>query len=45
MPGLTIEMAHTLEEIRPRSLGQASRLPGVTPAAISTLMIYLKKRR
>ncbi|MCD6269446.1 MAG: tRNA uridine-5-carboxymethylaminomethyl(34) synthesis enzyme MnmG [Deltaproteobacteria bacterium] len=43
--GLTIEMAHTLEEIRPRSLGQASRLPGVTPAAISILMIYLKKRR
>ncbi|MCK5681781.1 hypothetical protein KAI46_13315, partial [bacterium] len=42
--GLTIEMSHTLEEIRPLSLGQASRLPGVTPAAISILMIYLKKR-
>jgi tRNA uridine 5-carboxymethylaminomethyl modification enzyme len=45
LPGLTIEMTHTLDEIRPRSLGQASRLPGVTPAAISTLMIYLKKHR
>lgn len=44
IPGLTIEMSHTLQEIRPLSLGQASRLPGVTPAAISILMIYLKKR-
>jgi tRNA uridine 5-carboxymethylaminomethyl modification enzyme len=37
-------MSQTLERIRPLSLGQASRLPGVTPAAISILMIYLKKR-
>ncbi len=44
IPGLTIEMSHTLQEIRPFTLGQASRLPGVTPAAISVLMIYLKKR-
>ncbi|MBN2808138.1 MAG: tRNA uridine-5-carboxymethylaminomethyl(34) synthesis enzyme MnmG [Deltaproteobacteria bacterium] len=44
IPGLTIEMSQTLQEIRPNSLGQASRLPGVTPAAISILMIYLKKR-
>ena len=44
IPGLTIEMTHTLQEIRPLSLGQASRLQGVTPAAISILMIYLKKR-
>jgi tRNA uridine 5-carboxymethylaminomethyl modification enzyme len=44
IPGLTIEMSQTLERIRPLSLGQASRLPGVTPAAISILMIYLKKR-
>ena len=44
IPGLTIEMTHALQEIRPLSLGQASRLPGVTPAAISVLMIYLKKR-
>ncbi|MBN2705963.1 MAG: tRNA uridine-5-carboxymethylaminomethyl(34) synthesis enzyme MnmG [Deltaproteobacteria bacterium] len=44
IPGLTIEMVHTLQAIRPVSLGQASRLPGVTPAAISVLMIYLKKR-
>ncbi len=44
IPGLTIETTHSLQEIRPLSLGQASRLPGVTPAAISILMIYLKKR-
>ena len=29
---------------RPETLGQASRIPGVTPAAISLLMIHLKKR-
>ncbi len=44
LPGLTLEMTHILQEIRPLSLGQASRLPGVTPAAISILMVYLKKR-
>ncbi len=44
IPGLTIEMSHTLQKIRPLTLGQASRLPGVTPAAISVLLIYLKKR-
>ncbi len=45
LPGLTIEMSNTLQDVRPLSLGQASRLPGVTPAAISVLMIYLKKSR
>ncbi len=44
IPGLTLEMSQTLARIRPLSLGQASRLPGVTPAAISILMIYLKKQ-
>ena len=44
IPGLTIEMTHILQDIRTLSLGQASRLAGVTPAAISILMIYLKKR-
>jgi tRNA uridine 5-carboxymethylaminomethyl modification enzyme len=43
IPGLTREMEQTLESIRPLTLGQASRLPGVTPAAISILMVYLKK--
>ncbi len=41
--GLTNELIQTLDKIRPASLGQASRLPGMTPAALSVLMIYLKK--
>jgi tRNA uridine 5-carboxymethylaminomethyl modification enzyme len=32
-----------LSSIRPISLGQASRISGITPAAISIIMIYLKK--
>ena len=32
-------------EVRPRSLGQASRISGVTPAAISALMVYLEGMR
>jgi tRNA uridine 5-carboxymethylaminomethyl modification enzyme len=34
-----------LEEARPATLGQAARLPGVTPAAVSLLMVHLKRRR
>jgi len=34
-----------LEIVHPASLGQASRVPGVTPAAISILMVYLKRFR
>jgi tRNA uridine 5-carboxymethylaminomethyl modification enzyme len=43
IPGLTREIIEKLQKIRPFSLGQASRISGVTPAAISILMIYLKK--
>ncbi|MBN2331611.1 MAG: tRNA uridine-5-carboxymethylaminomethyl(34) synthesis enzyme MnmG [Deltaproteobacteria bacterium] len=43
--GLTNELIQKLEEVRPASLGQASRLPGITPAALSVLMIYLKKHQ
>ncbi len=39
--GLRIEAAQKLERIRPRTLGQASRISGVNPADISVLMIYL----
>ena len=42
--GLSKEIQSKLEQHRPETLGQASRIPGVTPAAISLLMIYLKKR-
>ncbi len=43
VPGLSNEIKQKLDAIRPLSLGQASRIPGVTPAAISILMIYLKR--
>ncbi len=42
--GLSNEVREKLERIRPRSIGQASRISGVTPAAISLLLIHLKKR-
>jgi tRNA uridine 5-carboxymethylaminomethyl modification enzyme len=41
--GLSREIVEKLTQIRPRSLGQASRIPGVTPAAISLLIVHLKR--
>ncbi|HEY5702864.1 MAG TPA: tRNA uridine-5-carboxymethylaminomethyl(34) synthesis enzyme MnmG [Gammaproteobacteria bacterium] len=41
--GLSAELAQKFSEHRPHNLGQASRIPGVTPAAISLLRIYIKK--
>jgi len=41
--GLSTEVMEKLKKIRPHSLGQASRVSGVTPAAISILMVNLKK--
>lgn len=43
--GLSREVREKLKKIQPHSLGQASRISGVTPAAISILMIALEKRR
>jgi len=40
VPGLSTEIRERLIELRPRSLGQASRIPGVTPAAISILTVW-----
>jgi tRNA uridine 5-carboxymethylaminomethyl modification enzyme len=42
--GLSSEVRQRLLEVRPRTLGQASRIPGLTPAAISLLLVHLKKR-
>jgi tRNA uridine 5-carboxymethylaminomethyl modification enzyme len=42
--GLSKEIQYKLSQARPQTLGQASRIPGVTPAAVSLLMIHLKKR-
>jgi len=44
MIGLTTEVKEKLMKIKPRSLGQASRISGVTPAAISILMVNLKRQ-
>ena len=44
VPGLSMEVRQRLAEARPVSVGQAARVPGVTPAAVSILLVYLKKR-
>ncbi|WP_251358556.1 tRNA uridine-5-carboxymethylaminomethyl(34) synthesis enzyme MnmG [Kangiella sp. TOML190] len=43
--GLSNEVAQKLANIQPQTIGQASRISGVTPAAISLLLVYLKKRK
>lgn len=42
--GLTAEAVEKLSKVRPITLGQASRIPGITPASIVALQIHLKKR-
>lgn len=42
--GLSNEVKQKLQEVRPDTLARAGRIPGVTPAAVSLLLIYLKKR-
>ena len=44
LSGLRIEARQKLDRQRPKSLGQASRIPGVSPGDISVLMIWLKSR-
>ena len=41
--GLKTEAVEKLNRFKPSTLGQASRLPGVTPAAISLLLVHLKR--
>jgi tRNA uridine 5-carboxymethylaminomethyl modification enzyme len=43
VPGISNEIKEKLSEQRPASIGQAGRIPGVTPAAISMLMVHLKR--
>ena len=41
LPGLSNEVVEKMERVRPRTLGQAGRIPGVTPAALSILDLHL----
>jgi tRNA uridine 5-carboxymethylaminomethyl modification enzyme len=43
--GLSREVCEKLTKIKPKSLGQASRISGITPAAISLLSVYLRKKK
>ncbi len=43
--GISREVCEKLNRIKPRSLGQASRIPGITPAAMTLLSFYLKKQK
>src|SRR5581483_7750816 len=45
IPGLSTEVRERLAAVRPRTLGQASRIPGVTPAALSLIGIHLRRMR
>lgn len=45
MQGLSNELKQKLQNVQPATIGQASRIPGMTPAAISLLLIYLKKHQ
>lgn len=42
--GLSNEVCEKLKNVRPHTLGQAARIPGITPAAVSLLLVYLKKK-
>ncbi|MGA9573687.1 MAG: tRNA uridine-5-carboxymethylaminomethyl(34) synthesis enzyme MnmG, partial [Lysobacterales bacterium] len=43
--GLSAELCEKLQKIRPENISQASRIPGMTPAAISLLLVFLKRYR
>jgi tRNA uridine 5-carboxymethylaminomethyl modification enzyme len=43
VPGLSNEVRQKLQAQKPATVGQASRIPGITPAAISLLLVALKK--
>ena len=45
MSGLSNELKQKLSEARPENLGRAARIPGMTPAALSLILVYLKKHR
>lgn len=44
IPGLSREMVERLGQVRPATLGQASRIPGITPAAVAVIAAYIEKQ-
>jgi tRNA uridine 5-carboxymethylaminomethyl modification enzyme len=42
--GLSAEVREKFQRVRPATVGQAARIPGVTPAAVSLLLIHLKRQ-
>ncbi|HRP97784.1 MAG TPA: hypothetical protein PL143_16195 [Rhodocyclaceae bacterium] len=45
LPGLSAELQAKLAQVRPETIGQAQRIPGMTPAAISLLLVALARRK
>jgi tRNA uridine 5-carboxymethylaminomethyl modification enzyme len=45
IPGLSTEIRQKLESIRPRTIGQAGRIDGMTPAALTLLAAYLRRAK
>jgi tRNA uridine 5-carboxymethylaminomethyl modification enzyme len=43
--GLSNEACEKLQVVRPETIGQAARIPGITPAAVSLLLIHMKKHK
>ncbi len=43
IPGLSREVVQRLTEVRPETIGQASRIPGVTPAAVAVISAYVRR--
>ena len=44
MPGLSNEVRHKLQTQRPRTIGQAGRIDGITPAALTLLVAHLRRQ-
>ena len=44
MHGLSIEARQKLTQFKPETIGQANRISGITPATISLLLVYLKRK-
>ena len=43
VPGLSAEVVQRLSQVRPETLGQAARIPGMTPAAVAVLSTYVSR--